>query len=76
MPTLRFMVNYREAGQRKRKFFEVKEHAELFAAAKNRERKNYGIAHAEFPEALRIMAQECADRLSDCKRALKQNCRR
>ena len=30
------MVNYREAGQRKRKFFEVKEHAKLRRCQKQR----------------------------------------
>ena len=62
-PHLRFVVGYRETGKRKRTFFETREQAASFAAFKNNELKRNGIEHAEFPTALRVMAQECADRL-------------
>ena len=62
-PQLKFVVNYREDGRRKRKFFERKQDAQNFADEKNIELINKGREHAEFPEALRIMAQGCADRL-------------
>ena len=62
------MVNSREAGKRKRKFFETKEQASAFAAFKNAELQSNGVEHAEFPTSLRIMAQECANRLSEYKK--------
>jgi integrase len=63
-PTLKFVVNYREAGKRKRSFFETKQQAESFAAFKNAELRKHGIAGSEFSSRLREMAQECAERLS------------
>src|SRR6266568_2208603 len=60
---LKFVVNYREAGSRKRSFFESKEQADSFAAFKNAELKRNGIEGAEFPTALRVMAQEAVERL-------------
>lgn len=62
-PHLRFVVNHREAGKRKRTFFETKEQAASFAAFKNDELKRNGIFHAEFPERLRVMAQNAVERL-------------
>ena len=62
-PHLKFVVNYREAGKRKRTFFETKDQASSFAAFKNDELKRNGIAHAEFPEKLRHMAQEAVEQL-------------
>jgi integrase len=62
-PHLRYVVNYREAGKRKRKFFEAKEPANSFAAFKNAELNRNGVEHAEFPTALRVMAQECSVQL-------------
>jgi integrase len=67
-PALQFVVNSREAGKRKRRFFETKEQASAFAAFKNAELQSNGIEHAEFPTSLRIMAQECANRLSEYKK--------
>ena len=55
-PHLKFVVNYREAGKRKRRFFEAKEPAKTFAALKNIELQRNGTEHAEFPTALRVMA--------------------
>src|SRR6266566_2626926 len=63
-PHLKFVVNYREAGSRKRSFFESKEQADSFAAFKNAELKRNGIEGAEFPTALRVMAQECNAKLA------------
>jgi integrase len=62
-PHLKFVVNYREAGKRKRSFFETKEQAESFAAFKNAELKRNGVEHAEFSTALRIMAQNAVEQL-------------
>ena len=62
-PQLKFVVNYREDGKRKRRFFERKQDAQNFADEKNIELFNKGREHAEFPEALRIMAQDCTARL-------------
>src|SRR6266496_1428982 len=70
-PHLKFVVNYREAGKRKRQFFEVKEKAKTFADDKNRELENKGREHAEFPEALRIMAQQCSDGLAEYGKTIK-----
>jgi integrase len=57
------VVNYRESGKRKRKFFETKEQGSAFAAFKNSELKRNGIEHAEFPTALRVMAQNAVEAL-------------
>jgi integrase len=63
-PHLKFVVNYREAGKRKRSFFETKGQAESFAAFKNAELRKYGIAGSEFSSRLREEARECVERLS------------
>jgi len=52
-PRLKFVVNYREAGKRKRKFFETKEQAQSFAAFKNAELRKFGVEGAEFSSRLR-----------------------
>src|SRR6516162_1967489 len=62
-PHLKFVVNYREAGKRKRTFFETKEAANSFVAFKNAELTRNGIEHAEFPTALRVTAQNAVERL-------------
>ena len=62
-PHLHFVVNYREAGKRKRSFFEAKEPANAFAAFKNAELNRNGAEHAEFPTALRVMAQNAVEAL-------------
>jgi integrase len=49
-PHLKFVVNYREGDNRKRRFFEAKEPASAFAAFKNAELLKYGV--------------DCIDRLS------------
>src|SRR5215472_9854209 len=63
-PHLKFVVNYREAGKRKRTFFETKDQADSFAAFKNAELKRNGAEHAEFPTALRLMAQNAIEQLT------------
>jgi integrase len=62
-PHLKFVVNHREAGKRKRSFFETETQAKSFAALKNAELHRNGVEGAEFPTALRIMAQNAADQL-------------
>src|SRR5205823_6612713 len=42
-PHLKFTVSYREAGKRRRRFFETREPANTFAAFKNSERLKYGV---------------------------------
>jgi integrase len=62
-PNLKFVVAYREAGKRKRAFFEKEKEAESFADHKNAERHSKGIEHAEFSTALRVMAQNAVEKL-------------
>src|SRR5215470_14446949 len=62
-PHLKYVVNYREAGKRKRTFFENKEAAGSFAAFKNAECQRNGTEHAEFPTAIRVMAQNAVELL-------------
>jgi integrase len=70
-PRLKFVVNYREAGKRKRSFFETKEQASALAAFKNAQLRKSGLEGAEFSSRLREMAQECAERLSGYGKTLK-----
>jgi integrase len=70
-PHLKFVVSYREAGKRKRTFFETKERAKDFARLKNEELKRNGIEHSDFPTALRVMAQECWRVLGDYGKTIK-----
>src|SRR5260370_19346858 len=62
-PHLKFVVNFREAGRRKRKFFETETQAKSFAHFKNAELARNGVEHAEFPTAIRVMAQNATERL-------------
>jgi integrase len=62
-PHLKFVVNYREDGKRRRRFFENKDRAQTFADERNIEQRNREVTRAEFPIALQIMAQECAGKL-------------
>jgi integrase len=59
----RYVVEGRENGNRSRKFFATKAEADTYASQKNIELENFGREHAEFPERLRIMAQECEAQL-------------
>jgi integrase len=69
-PNLKFVVAYREAGKRKRAFFEKEKEAESFADHKNAERDAKGIEHAEFPTALRVMAQNAVEALQPFGRTI------
>jgi integrase len=69
-PHLKFVVNYREAGKRKRTFFETKQQADSFAAFKNAELKRNGVEGAEFPTSLRVMAQHAAEALKPFGRTI------
>jgi integrase len=60
-----YVVEGRESGKRSRRFFDTKVEADSYASQKNIELKNEGRAHAEFPSRLRVMAQECTDKLSE-----------
>lgn len=62
-PHLKFVVNYREAGKRKRSFFETETQAKSFAALKNAELHRNGPEGAEFPTVLRVMAQNAVEQL-------------
>jgi integrase len=70
-PNLKFVVNYREAGKRRRSYFESKEAAQSFASFKNAELKQSGIEHAEFPTWLRIQAQEAVEALHPFKKTIR-----
>jgi integrase len=63
-PRLKFVVNYREAGMRKRKFFETRKEADAESALQNARFKKSGIEGAELSSRLRVMAKDCAERLS------------
>jgi integrase len=63
-PRLKFVVNHRENGKRKRSFFETREQANAFAVFKNAELRKYGIEGSEFSSRLREEAAECVERLS------------
>ncbi|HSS18252.1 MAG TPA: tyrosine-type recombinase/integrase [Candidatus Dormibacteraeota bacterium] len=73
-PHLKFVVNHREAGKRKRSFFEIKEQANSFAAFKNSELRRNGVEGAEFPTALRVMAQDGAEKLKPFGRTIEEAC--
>src|SRR5262249_55368194 len=59
----RFVVEGRQNGKRSRRFFVTKVEAQAYADQKNIELKNKGREHAEFDSRLRVMAQDCSDRL-------------
>jgi integrase len=59
----KYVVEGRENGKRRRKFFETKAEAQSYADLKNIELENRGREHAEFDSRLRDMAQDCADKL-------------
>jgi integrase len=63
-PRLKFVVGFREAGKRKRSFFETRAQANAFAAFKNAELRKYGVEGSEFSSRLREMARESAETLS------------
>jgi integrase len=68
-PHLKYIVNYRESGKRKRCYFETKEAAKTFASGQNIELENERVL-GELPAQLRVMARDCADRLSEFGRTI------
>ena len=70
-PTLKFVVNYKEKGQRARKFFTTKVDAATFVEQKNIEFQNQGREGVEFPSWLRIMAGECNELLEPFKKTIR-----
>src|SRR5215467_9518023 len=62
-PHLRFVVNFRESDERRRRYFETQAEAAQFAADKNEELKQFGIAGSDFPLWLRVQAQEAVELL-------------
>lgn len=63
-PTLNFIVTFRQAGKRKRKFFSTKKEADGFCQRLKVEFENQGAEGVAFPTALRTMAAECAEILA------------
>ena len=59
----KYVVEGHENGRRSRRFFDTKADADEYVSLKNIELKNHGREHAEFDSRLRVMAQECADKL-------------
>ena len=70
-PTLKFIVTFRENGSRKRKFFTTKRDAETFTRNRTLAFQAQGREGAEFPSWLRIMADECNERLHPHGKTLK-----
>src|SRR5438067_8208203 len=69
-PQLKFVVNYRELGKRRRRFFTNEAEAKTFARQINTELVNKGREGAEFPSWLRVMAGECNARLEKVGKTL------
>ena len=63
-PTLNFIVTFRQAGKRRRKFFSTKKEADAFGQLLKVEFENRGAEGVAFPTALRTMAAECAEMLA------------
>lgn len=63
-PSLKFVVSGRENNKRTRRFFTTKAEADSYEKAKNIELRNKGVEGAEFPTALRVMAEECTKQLA------------
>ena len=70
-PKLKFVVNFKEAGKRRREFFEKKCEAETFVAQKNIAFGNQGREGSEFPSWLRVMSQECNELLSPFNKTIR-----
>src|SRR5262249_49339775 len=70
-PHLKYYISFREAGRTRRQFFETKNEAKSKADFKNAELKQNGVAHAEFPEWLRVMAQEAVERLQPYRKTIR-----
>ena len=70
-PHLRFVVNYREAGERRRRYFETQAEAAQFAWDKNEERKNFGMAAGDLSLSTRGMAMEAVEALTPFGRTIR-----
>jgi hypothetical protein len=70
-PKLKFVVNFKESGKRRREFFEKKSEAETFVEQKRIAFANQGFEGLEFPSWLRVMAHECDELLSPFKRTIR-----
>ena len=70
-PALKFVVNFKESGNRVRKFFSSKIEAQTFVQQKNIAFQNQGREGIEFPSWLRIMAGECNDVLEPHKKTIR-----
>src|SRR5262245_39790617 len=71
-PHLKFVVNWREAGERRRRYFEARAEAAQFAWDKNEERKRFGVAGSDLPMWLRVQAQEAAEALMPYGRTIRE----
>ncbi len=71
-PALKFVVNFKEAGTRKRAFFTTRTEAETFASQKLVAFKNQGLEGAEFPSSLRVMALECSELLAPFSKTIRE----
>ena len=70
-PTLHFIVTFRQAGKRKRRFFSTKKEAEAFGQRLKVEFQNQGAEGVAFPSALRVEAIECAEMLAPFGKTLR-----
>ncbi len=64
-------MNFKEAGKRRREFFERKIDAETFATQKHIAFANQGREGSEFPSWLRVMAHECNELLAPFKKSIR-----
>jgi len=62
------VVNFKDSGNRSRRFFETKREAETFVQQKTIELQNPGREGAEFPSSLRITASECSQLLNAARK--------
>jgi integrase/recombinase XerD len=64
-PRYKFIVDGSIRGKRERKYFSTEAEAKSFAHLRNTELLNKGIEGMDFPAWLRVMAQECHNKLSE-----------
>ena len=69
-PRLKFMMEFREGGKRRRRFFETRSDAETFSQQRKVVFQNQGSEGHNFPSWLRIMAAECHARLASLGKTL------
>ncbi len=71
-PALKFVVSFRHAGKRERKFFASRKEAQTYADAKNQQAAAQGVESVSFPTELRIEATACAEMLAPFERSLRE----